>query len=85
MSAQVGAAPTVLTDRQADVLAGFARGLDTPAIAKQMQVSVHTVRDHLKAAVRRLGATNGTQAVHIATSLQLIPAAQQGAGHAPVR
>lgn len=81
MAGRQSAQPVELTDRQAEVLLGYANGLDTPGVAKRMQVSVHTVRDHLKKAVERLGAANGTQAVYIATSLQLIPTAQQGAGH----
>jgi DNA-binding NarL/FixJ family response regulator len=85
MSTRVDAPPAVLTDAQAEVLLGYAQGHDTPGVARQTQVSVHTVRDHLKNAVARLGAANGTQAVYIATSLQLIPAATQGASNARLR
>jgi DNA-binding NarL/FixJ family response regulator len=55
--------PLPLTDKQLEVLAGLARGLDLPPIAREMQISVHTARGHLKTAMERLDAPNGTAAV----------------------
>ena len=75
-----------LTDRQVEVLTGYAQGHDTPVIAHQMQISVQSVRDHLKAAMVRLGAPNGTNAICRAIGLGLLPATvalttPQGASH----
>lgn len=73
--------PVELTDRQVYALTLLARGLGRAQIAREMQVSSRTVRNHLREGIFRLGATNGAHAVRIATSLQLIPATLQGAGH----
>ena len=75
MSAAITTPPrAALTDRQAEVLALMARGMDFPAIAKHMQVSVETARGHLKQALQALGAANGTHAVALAIAYGLIPA-----------
>lgn len=75
MTATVASAPEVtLSDRQAEVLALMARGLDFPAISKLMQISVDIARGHLKQAMKHLGAANGTQAVALAIAYGLIPA-----------
>jgi DNA-binding CsgD family transcriptional regulator len=55
-----------LSDRELDVIAGLARGLATEEIAQQMFLSPHTIRSHVKAAMRKLGASTRTHAVAIA-------------------
>jgi DNA-binding NarL/FixJ family response regulator len=76
-----------LTDRQIEVLGHLARGLDLPAIAREMQISVHTARGHLKTAMERLDAPNGTAAVYAAIRRGLLPvdiatpAPAEGASH----
>lgn len=75
MSVTVAAPPrAALTDRQAEVLALMARGMDFPAIARRMQISLETARGHLKQAMKHLGAVNGTHAVALAIAYGLIPA-----------
>src|SRR3954451_20653118 len=55
-----------LSGREVDVLAGLARGHATEEIAQQMFLSPHTIRSHVKAAMRKLGASTRTHAVAIA-------------------
>lgn len=84
MAADVGA----LTDKQTEVLAHLARGLKRAQIAREMQVSARTVRDHLREGIFRLGAVNGTHAVARAIGLGILPtnvATLQGASNALVR
>jgi two-component system nitrate/nitrite response regulator NarL len=55
-----------LTPRQADVLACMARGLSNKAAARELSMSEKTVKAHVTAILRALGATNRMQAVAIA-------------------
>jgi DNA-binding NarL/FixJ family response regulator len=57
---------TRLSARELDVLAGLARGLMTEEIAEAMFLSPHTIRSHVKAAMRKMGAKTRAQAVAIA-------------------
>ena len=52
-----------LTNRQAEVLKYLAKGLSNKQIAYQMNVSEATVKLHINALLRAVGATNRTQAV----------------------
>ena len=63
-----------LTDKQVEVLSHLANGLDQPAIARVMQISVSTVRSHLRDSLVRLGAASGTHAVALAIGLDILPA-----------
>ena len=72
MTARPGQHLIELTDKQAEVLAHMARGLGQPGIAREMQISVQTVRTHLRAAMERLGAVNGLHAVALAIGLGLL-------------
>lgn len=56
-----------LTPRQKGVLDLLARGLSNKEIARELNVSVDTVKDHVAAVLRALGAHSRTQAVLIAT------------------
>ena len=49
------------------VLDLLARGLSNKEIARELNVSVDTVKDHVAAVLRALGANSRTQAVLIAT------------------
>jgi DNA-binding NarL/FixJ family response regulator len=55
-----------LTPRQADVLACMCRGLSNKAAARELSMSEKTVKAHVTAILRTLGAANRTQAVTIA-------------------
>jgi DNA-binding NarL/FixJ family response regulator len=56
-----------LTPRQRGVLDLLARGLSNKEIARELNVSVDTVKDHVAAVLKALGANSRTQAVLIAT------------------
>jgi len=57
---------TVLTPRQLDVLALVADGRTTTEIARQLELSPHTVKNYLERIFERLGARDRTQAVAMA-------------------
>lgn len=52
-----------LTPRQSDVLALLLKGLPNKLIAREMRLSVETVKDHVAAVLRALGVSSRTQAV----------------------
>jgi DNA-binding NarL/FixJ family response regulator len=52
----------VLTPRQREILALVARGLSSPDIAAQLGISPGTVKAHLTAIYRTIGARNRVQA-----------------------
>jgi two-component system, NarL family, response regulator DesR len=64
-SLSIGASP--LTERETEVLAAAARGGSTSAIASAVFLSEGTVRNHLSAAMGKLGAGSRAEAVRIAT------------------
>ncbi len=56
-----------LTPRQKHVLHLLTQGLSNKLIARELGVSVETVKDHVAAVLKALGASSRTQAVLIAT------------------
>jgi len=52
-----------LTPRQADVLALLLQGMPNKLIARELSLSVETVKDHVAAVLRALGVNSRTQAV----------------------
>ena len=52
-----------LSTRQLDVLRCISQGMTTPAIARHLGLSEHTVRQHTAEAFKRLGVNNRAQAV----------------------
>jgi DNA-binding NarL/FixJ family response regulator len=52
-----------LSKRQADVLAYLLQGMPNKIIAREMHLSVDTVKDHVAAVLRALGVSSRTQAV----------------------
>jgi DNA-binding NarL/FixJ family response regulator len=73
-----------LTPRQSEVLALLLQGLPNKLIARQLKLSVETVKDHVAAVLRALGVASRTQAVlavgHLSQGL-----AGQAAGHQAAR
>lgn len=59
-----------LTPRQSDVLGLLLKGLPNKLIARELNVSVDTVKDHVAAVLRALGVSSRTQAV-VAVGRQL--------------
>jgi DNA-binding NarL/FixJ family response regulator len=55
-----------LSDRELEVLTLLAEGVATKAIAEQLYLSVHTVRNHIQRILMKLGAHSKLEAVSIA-------------------
>ena len=71
---QAGTVPdqAKLTAREREVLALMGEGLDPRAIAKQLVVSLHTARGHVKSIMTKLGAHSQLEAVVRATRAGLL-------------
>ncbi len=58
-----------LTPRQAEVLSLLLQGLPNKLIARQLNLSVETVKDHVAAVLRALGVSSRTQAVQAVSQM----------------
>jgi DNA-binding NarL/FixJ family response regulator len=56
-------AHALLTPRELEVLAALAQGLTNKAIARRLDISLHTVKFHVESVFRKLGARTRTEAV----------------------
>jgi DNA-binding NarL/FixJ family response regulator len=56
----------LLTPRELDVLQAISRGLPNKAIARDLDISLHTVKFHIESVFRKLGARNRTEAIAMA-------------------
>jgi DNA-binding NarL/FixJ family response regulator len=56
-------AGVLLTPRELDVLAAIGSGLSNKAIARQLGISLHTVKFHVESLFRKLGARTRAEAV----------------------
>ena len=61
-----------LSDRELDVLRYLASRLTYPEVARELHVSVNTLKSHVKAVYRKLGATGRAEAVQAARDARLI-------------
>jgi two-component system NarL family response regulator len=61
-----------LTAREGEVLGYLAKGMDNRAIAQALYISEGTVKSHVKAILRKLGAKDRTQAASIALRRGLV-------------
>ena len=50
-----------LTDREREVMSAVKRGMSNKEIAKQLNISINTVRSHIRNLLRKLDLTNRTQ------------------------
>jgi DNA-binding CsgD family transcriptional regulator len=57
----------LLTPRELEVLATLAEGMTNKAIARRLNISLHTVKFHVESLFRKLGARTRTEAVAKAT------------------
>lgn len=73
-----GAAALGLTPRQADVLELLLKGLPNKLIARELNVSVDTIKDHVAAVLRALGVNSRTQAVLVVSRMTHQAASQPG-------
>ena len=64
-----------LSERELDVLRLLGTELNGPAIARELVVSLNTVRTHTKSIYAKLGVTSRGAAVRRATELGLLPRA----------
>ncbi len=62
-----------LTPREHEVLLLLGRGLDPTNIARELGLSIHTARGHVKRILAKLGAHSQLEAVIIAVQLGLLP------------
>jgi two-component system, NarL family, nitrate/nitrite response regulator NarL len=62
----------LLSARELQIVAGLARGLTNRAIAEELYLSVHTVRNHIQRICRRLGASSRLEVVVIAARSGLV-------------
>jgi len=68
------APPSVgVTDRELDVLRCLSQGLDPRSIARQLGISIHTCRGHVKRLLAKLDAHSQLEAVVKASQLGLLP------------
>ncbi|MGO1076445.1 response regulator transcription factor [Inquilinus sp. CA228] len=63
-----------LSRRERECLARIARGASSKAIARQLDLSAHTVDEYVESAMRKLGATSRIEAVAIAVTAGLLGA-----------
>ncbi len=66
-----------LTPRQTDVLSLLLKGLPNKLIARELSVSVDTVKDHVAAVLRALGVSSRTQAVLVVSRMTQQPGQQR--------
>lgn len=60
-----------LTDKQLDVLACMAQGMSNKQIARELFIAETTVKTHVSAILRKLGATSRVHAIVIAGEEEL--------------
>ncbi|MBM3461837.1 MAG: response regulator transcription factor [Armatimonadetes bacterium] len=74
-TAQAGASSGLavrLTEREHEVLVAMGEGMANNAIARHLHISEETVKTHVKAVLRKLGASDRTQAVSLALRAGII-------------
>lgn len=64
--------PVILTEREQSVLAYMATSVTAAEIAVELYLSVNTVKTHLTAIYRKLGASGRREAVRRARELELL-------------
>ena len=63
---------TILTNRELDVLTSFAKGLSYAEASQALDISKHTVAEHVKAIYRKLDVHSRNEAIFEATQLGLL-------------
>lgn len=67
-----------LTARQKEILRLLLGGFDTKSIARELDISVHTVTEHLREARRHLGVSNSREAARILGQAEAAPPNNMG-------
>jgi DNA-binding NarL/FixJ family response regulator len=68
-----GAGTRRLSPRETEVLQLLAGGATTAAVARELHLSINTVRNHIQAVLTRLGAHSKLEAVSIAIKDGILP------------
>ena len=63
---------TVLTPREVEVLSAVSNGLTNKEIARELDISRHTVKFHLESLMRKLGASSRAEAVYKSIQQKLL-------------
>jgi len=71
-AARVRDTRTGITEREREILGWVREGKSNPEIGAQLGISALTVKNHLQHILRKLGASNRTQAVVLAIGMKLI-------------
>jgi len=69
-----------LTERELEVLRLLGRGASTDEIVDELNISVHTVRNHIRNILSKLNARSRLEAVTVATRIGVLGAATSGNG-----
>jgi DNA-binding NarL/FixJ family response regulator len=72
LASAAGGSPQHLSTRELQVLRGLARGQTNAGIGAALGISEHTVRNHVRAILAKLGASNRTDAVTTALRRGLV-------------
>jgi len=67
-----------ITRREVELLFWVREGMNNQQIAEQLGISALTVKNHIQKILRKLGASNRTQAVALAMNQQMLPATLAG-------
>jgi len=78
---RAGMAAMGLTPRQSDVLTLLLKGLPNKLIARELNLSVDTIKDHVAAVLRTLGVGSRTQAVLVVSRLTQASPGAAAVGH----
>lgn len=62
----------ILTSRELKVLSLIIEGKNNPEIAKELFISIHTVKAHIESIYKKLGVHNKVQAAVLAVSNNII-------------
>jgi DNA-binding CsgD family transcriptional regulator len=65
-------AQPLLTPREIEVLTAVSNGLANKEIARDLGISLHTVKFHLESLMRKMGVSSRTEAVSMAMRLRLL-------------
>ena len=65
--------PSLMTPRELEVLAAIGEGLTNKAIARQLGISLHTVKFHVESIFRKLGVRTRTGAIARASLMRHAP------------
>lgn len=72
MSAMTTTGHPPLSDRELDIVRLIAKGYDNHEVAEEIRVSVHMVKFHIRALLRRYGVKRRTELVRVLMERQML-------------